>query len=79
MRVSFRRAPEKTEMKEPKEIDSAEEVLLDYIERYGLTDRARRYFLRHGQEEQCDAGSEARQPRSGQSGCGKSRVQSKCC
>ncbi|WP_417808532.1 hypothetical protein [Thioclava sp.] len=49
-------------MKEPTKADRAEVVLLDYIERYGLTDRARRYFLILGKEEEPHARIEARQP-----------------
>lgn len=46
-----------------------EAILLDYVERFGLTEKARKYFLhRHEQEkadaraqtERCDAGRVAR-------------------
>lgn len=38
-------------MKYPPQADTAEAVLLDYVERYGLTERARKFFLNLGQEE----------------------------
>lgn len=54
-------------MKEFTEADTAEAVLLDYVERYGLTERARRYFLNLGQEEATHGSrSEARHPRDDQ-------------
>jgi len=50
-------------MKDPAQADTAETLLLDYVERYGLTDRARRYFLNLGQEEASDGSrAEARHP-----------------
>ncbi len=55
-------------MKEFTEADTAEAVLLDYVERYGLTERARRYFLNLGQEEAPDGSrAEARHPKDDQS------------
>ncbi|WP_172976224.1 hypothetical protein [Thioclava sp. JE_KL1] len=55
-------------MKDPVQADTAEAVLLDYVERYGLTDRARRYFLNLGQEEASDGSrAEARHPKDDQS------------
>lgn len=54
-------------MKDPAQADTAEAVLLDYVERYGLTDRARRYFLNLGQEEASDGSrAEARYPKDDQ-------------
>ena len=44
-------AEAETDLKHLTQADTAEAVLLDYVERYGLTDRARRYFLNLGQEE----------------------------
>lgn len=34
---------------------SAEDVLLEYVERYGLTEQARRYFLKRQCEEEVHA------------------------
>ena len=61
-------AQEETDLKQPTLADTAVAVLRDYVERYGLTDRARRYFLNRSQEEESDGSrTEARNPRDDQS------------
>ncbi|WP_172976281.1 hypothetical protein [Thioclava sp. JE_KL1] len=55
-------------MKDPTQPDTAEAVLLDYVERYGLTDRARRYFLNLAEKEASDGSrAGARHPKDDQS------------
>lgn len=50
-------------MKYPPQADTVEAVLLDYVERYGLTERARKYFLSLGQDDAIHGSRpEARRP-----------------